>query len=186
MAMSFPADLPGCPSFLQTALFPSAILASPPPTTPTATSRPWEPLLRFRRCCFNPALHKKSQFMNTLPGLPGAATGLVRTNGPISGAILYSPAASPISVKTGAEKSRKRTRDTIGLESSPGSEEGPFGGNEARKRQPGVKRACNECRQQKVGFPLKSKQPTAKPSITSSVVMLSKSQLTLLVHVASV
>ena len=48
---------------------------------------------------------------------------------------------------------RKRTHDAAGLDSSPGSlEEGYDGndGNDDKRRQPGVKRACNECRQQKV------------------------------------
>lgn len=48
----------------------------------------------------------------------------------------------------------KRKRSIGGLDSSPGS---GIGGDEdqsllepEKKRQPGVKRACNECRQQKV------------------------------------
>ena len=46
----------------------------------------------------------------------------------------------------------KRKRSVAGFESSPGSVEVPENEEDAeeRRRQPGVKRACNECRQQKV------------------------------------
>jgi hypothetical protein len=45
----------------------------------------------------------------------------------------------------------KRKRSGIEFESSPGTG-GENDDDEAeRRRQPGVKRACNECRQQKVG-----------------------------------
>jgi len=60
-------------------------------------------------------------------------------------------ASSPTtSVRPGTGGSYKRKRSGIEFESSPGS-----GGEEneeeaERRRQPGVKRACNECRQQKV------------------------------------
>jgi hypothetical protein len=60
-------------------------------------------------------------------------------------------ASSPTSARNGLGQP-KRKRSGAGFESSPGSvdvienEE-----DEAeRRRQPGVKRACNECRQQKV------------------------------------
>lgn len=58
-----------------------------------------------------------------------------------------SPTASG---RPGTSGSFKRKRSNAEFESSPGS-----GGEEAdeegeRRRQPGVKRACNECRQQKV------------------------------------
>lgn len=64
-----------------------------------------------------------------------------------------SPTTSPNSMRNGnGSISVKRKRSIAGFESSPGSldvvenEE-----DEAeRRRQPGVKRACNECRQQKV------------------------------------
>ncbi|KAH6657866.1 hypothetical protein BKA67DRAFT_513481 [Truncatella angustata] len=59
---------------------------------------------------------------------------------------------SPVSVRHGP--SIKRKRSLGGLDSSPGSD---VGDNEdqsllerEKKRQPGVKRACNECRQQKL------------------------------------
>ena len=87
--------------------------------------------------------------------LSGAVSGLARTNGPISGGAIYrSPVGSPVTHKTSAERGRKRRQDAAGLESSPGSGDGGIEGNEERRRQPGVKRACNECRQQKVGCPV--------------------------------
>lgn len=122
---------------------------SPPPLTPTATSRTLN----------HPSPHaltvtQTSRFMNALSG---AGSGLARTNGPIAGGTIYrSPVGSPVSVKPGAERGRKRRQNTAGLESSPGSGDGEAEGNEERRRQPGVKRACNECRQQKVSSPVKS------------------------------
>ena len=84
-------------------------------------------------------------------GLPIAASGLARSNGVSAGVVEHkSPVSSPVSLKTGAERGRKRTLETAGLYSSPGSGDGEADGNEERRRQPGVKRACNECRQQKV------------------------------------
>ncbi len=60
-------------------------------------------------------------------------------------------ASSPTtSVRPGTGGSYKRKRSGIEFESSPGSQ-GEDNEEEAeRRRQPGVKRACNECRQQKV------------------------------------
>lgn len=67
------------------------------------------------------------------------------------GASLTSEPLSPITQK--ARGSNKRTRSMTAPDSSPGSfeEVGEEGSAEERRRQPGVKRACNECRQQKVG-----------------------------------
>lgn len=89
-------------------------------------------------------------------GLPGAIPGLARSNGGngqnrgsranSGGGELRSPVSSPVGLKTG----RKRTQEAAGLDSSPGSGDGEVEGTEERRRQPGVKRACNECRQQKV------------------------------------
>lgn len=60
-------------------------------------------------------------------------------------------ATSPTtSIRPGTAGSYKRKRSGIEFESSPGSG-GEDNEEEAeRRRQPGVKRACNECRQQKV------------------------------------
>ena len=63
--------------------------------------------------------------------------------------------ASPKNSRPNGGRSQKRNPEAAGLESSPGSvEDANEGGNsDDRKRQPGVKRACNECRQQKVSQP---------------------------------
>ncbi|KAI9712983.1 MAG: hypothetical protein M1812_006731 [Candelaria pacifica] len=70
--------------------------------------------------------------------------GLVGTNGGSVGG--GSAVSSPTSAR------RKRNRSIAGLDSSPGSADGDDGdeGQDDRRRQPGVKRACNECRQQKL------------------------------------
>lgn len=70
---------------------------------------------------------------------------------------------SPVSVRSqvlahgpgvGANGGPKRKRSSVGMMgSSPGSQDGDddmMGDHGEKKRQPGVKRACNECRQQKV------------------------------------
>lgn len=49
-----------------------------------------------------------------------------------------------------------------GLDSSPGSLADDDHAENEKKRQPGVKRACNECRQQKVSHP---RAPSLMPSI---------------------
>lgn len=70
----------------------------------------------------------------------------------IGGANSMSP-TSPVSSRHGGATKRKRSAGFGGLESSPGSlidHDEDHADNE-KKRQPGVKRACNECRQQKVG-----------------------------------
>jgi hypothetical protein len=65
--------------------------------------------------------------------------------------LLGGGASSPAtSVRPGTSGSYKRKRSGVEFESSPGSGvEGEEDDGE-RRRQPGVKRACNECRQQKV------------------------------------
>lgn len=96
-------------------------------------------------------------FMNVLTI---ASSGLARSEKGLSGgAKLKSPATSP--VKT--ERGRKRTHDIAGLDSSPGSGDGDGEGIDERKRQPGVKRACNECRQQKVSVESEMQSPTLPP-----------------------
>ena len=60
-------------------------------------------------------------------------------------------AASPTgSVRPGTGGSYKRKRSGIEFESSPGTGGEGEEDDQDRRRQPGVKRACNECRQQKV------------------------------------
>lgn len=66
----------------------------------------------------------------------------------------HGAATSPLSMRSGGVGGvLKRKRSGVELESSPGSG-GDHDDDEAeRRRQPGVKRACNECRQQKVSHP---------------------------------
>lgn len=60
--------------------------------------------------------------------------------------------SSPVSSRHGnGGPKRKRSSIMGGVESSPGSGNDDDHGD--KKRQPGVKRACNECRQQKVSCP---------------------------------
>lgn len=60
-------------------------------------------------------------------------------------------AASPTgSVRPGTGGSYKRKRSGVEFESSPGTGGEGEEDEQDRRRQPGVKRACNECRQQKV------------------------------------
>ena len=60
-------------------------------------------------------------------------------------------AISPTGARPGTAGSNyKRKRSGAEFESSPGSGGEVEDDEEHRRRQPGVKRACNECRQQKV------------------------------------
>ncbi len=80
--------------------------------------------------------------MDTSPSVVGGVRGSSSVGG-------GSAISSPTSARAGG---RKRNRSIAGLDSSAGSVEDGEGedGNEDRRRAPGVKRACNECRQQKV------------------------------------
>lgn len=76
----------------------------------------------------------------------------------------------------------KRKRSNGGLDSSPGSGIGDEDNSLAepeKKRQPGVKRACNECRQQKVSLfshwflynpMLDSAVPSAEPQLIDRLI----------------
>lgn len=64
------------------------------------------------------------------------------------GGITPGSPTSPMSSRHGGNAAAKRKRSMAGPESSPGS--GHDDDELGKKRQPGVKRACNECRQQKV------------------------------------
>ncbi|KAI0882153.1 uncharacterized protein GGS22DRAFT_181187 [Annulohypoxylon maeteangense] len=60
---------------------------------------------------------------------------------------------SPVSVHRHGSMKRKRSEGGLGVDSSPGSvigDEDQSLAEPEKKRQPGVKRACNECRQQKL------------------------------------
>ena len=112
--------------------------------------------------------------MNPLPAAalprPQSSAGSVGNTAPTS------TAASPTGVK--GKRSRKR-------ESSSASEqdeyEGSFGD---KRRQPGVKRACNECRQQKVGLALVVRREgyTADESTISYGAMLLRNRCTRHAH----
>lgn len=68
------------------------------------------------------------------------------------GATPVSP-ASPTNARHAPNGPPKRKHSSMALDSSPGSNVGHDDDNgepDSKKRQPGVKRACNECRQQKV------------------------------------
>ena len=89
--------------------------------------------LRYRNWELAPTTHQMSALPASALGRPHSSAGSI-SNAPVS----------PVSSKG----KRKRVHD---LHSSPGSgEDGYEAANGERKRQPGVKRACNECRQQKV------------------------------------
>ncbi|KAF4505441.1 hypothetical protein G6O67_007389 [Ophiocordyceps sinensis] len=93
------------------------------------------------------------------PGLdaaPGRLPRLRRMDGPsiaARGAASMSP-TSPASSRHGSGgPKRKRSSGLVGAESSPGSyldDDHADAADHDKKRQPGVKRACNECRQQKL------------------------------------
>lgn len=77
----------------------------------------------------------------------------------------HGSASSPISARGGVGVGGgKRKRSGAGFESSPGSGvEGEHDEDEAeRRRQPGVKRACNECRQQKVSHRMQNMSRCAR------------------------
>ena len=101
--------------------------------------------------------------MNPLP-----AAALPRTQssaGSVGNTAPLSTTASPTSIK--GKRSRKR-------ESSSGSEQDGYEGSIGdKRRQPGVKRACNECRQQKVGWALVVRKEgyVADESMASYVAM---------------
>lgn len=96
---------------------------------------------KHRICRLYSGFGIKSKLLGTIP-----PTRMEGGQGAVSGG-----ASSPTtSARPGTGGSYKRKRSGAEFESSPGSggedneEEGE------RRRQPGVKRACNECRQQKV------------------------------------
>ena len=82
-----------------------------------------------------------------------AGSGLTKSNAtsPTSATLAYVPGgfgvSSPLVSPT---KSQKRHLSNAALSSSAGSGEDVEDDNGIKKRTPGVKRACNECRQQKV------------------------------------
>ncbi len=86
---------------------------------------------------------KSPCFSGPMNSLPVALPRTHSSAGSVGNAAPVSTAASPTSVK--GKRGRKR-------ESSSASEQDGYEGSIGdKRRQPGVKRACNECRQQKVG-----------------------------------
>lgn len=85
--------------------------------------------------------------MNILPAT--SSGGLVTSNGGNSGEVAYGDgsAVSPVSSKSLTSTGKKREREVF--DSSSSEETSPVVGGD-RRRNPGVKRACNECRQQKL------------------------------------
>ncbi|KAI6716959.1 hypothetical protein JHW43_000425 [Diplocarpon mali] len=81
-------------------------------------------------------------------------TGLARSQACMEGGgqgAASGGASSPTtSHRPGTGASYKRKRGGADLESSPGSQADDHDEDPERRRQPGVKRACNECRQQKL------------------------------------
>ena len=83
--------------------------------------------------------------MSALQG--AAAIGLPMNNGSVVNGSPASNLSSPTGLREGIKIGSKRTRDVAGAGESPVS----FDEDEDREaRRIGVKRACNECRQQKV------------------------------------
>lgn len=116
---------------------------------------------------------------SSLPGAGPASAGLAQAHsgGPASS---LSP-TSPVSVRSqvfahnGSNGGAKRKRSSVAMMGdSPESDDDDATGEHSheKKRQPGVKRACNECRQQKVCLtqccvPVLS-APLSSPLISSS------------------
>ena len=85
--------------------------------------------------------------MNILPAT--SSGGFAALNGHSAGEVAYvdSSTVSPVSSKSLTSPSRKRERDDVAASSS---DEDDLQAVEDKRRPPGVKRACNECRQQKL------------------------------------
>ena len=97
-----------------------------------------------------------------MSGLPHSAAPSRKTNAAAGGVVDPAKTTSDhTNVKPEGQRVRKRTLDDAGIAASPDSEEDGAGASDERKRQPGVKRACNECRQQKV-----RKQSISAPEVS--------------------
>ena len=68
----------------------------------------------------------------------------IRRRGSTDDPDLTSPISSP------ASKGRKRTHHHVGLEASSRRDEDGREDQDDKRRQPGVRKACNDCKQQKV------------------------------------
>lgn len=96
------------------------------------------------------ALSRGALRFNPVPmnALPPASLGRTHSSG---GSVGNTSTSTALTSPTSTKGRKRRGRDG---DSSPGSAEDGRDANRDRKRQPGVKRACNECRQQKVRPPL--------------------------------
>jgi len=85
--------------------------------------------------------------MNNFP--PSAALGRTQTYSS-AGSIGTTIGNTNATVSPISPKGKRKRIHTQELSSSPGSAEDGYEGSGEKRRPPGVKRACNECRQQKV------------------------------------
>ena len=103
-----------------------------------------------------------TSWLGSMSGLPHSAASSRTTDAAAGGGVNPAKTTSErTSVKPEGHRVRKRTLDDAGVAASPDSEEDGVGASDERKRQPGVKRACNECRQQKV-----RKQSISAPAVS--------------------
>jgi len=111
--------------------------------------------------------HPLSLRPGSMSGLPRSAALTTQGDGAAAGSVhSTSSASSPTNVKSGSSRTRKRTLDGAGVVASPESENDGAEGFDEKRRQPGVKRACNECRQQKVSGRALRNAPTAPQANT--------------------
>lgn len=92
-----------------------------------------------------PSLFTALNLRLQMNALPAASLGRTHSSG---GSIGNASTNTALTSPTSAKGRRKRVPS---LDSSPDSADDGYEANGDRRRQPGVKRACNECRQQKVG-----------------------------------
>ncbi|KAG8533617.1 uncharacterized protein KY384_001357 [Bacidia gigantensis] len=93
------------------------------------------------------AVNKLQDPMN---GLPSAPLARPRSSGGSIGDASFAPLSSPISTNGKIKISKRRHDQTDPGSSSAESLDEAGAGKRDRRRLPGVKRACNECRQQKL------------------------------------
>lgn len=101
--------------------------------------------VRYRSSCNASSL----DYPDPMNEPPPASLGRPRSSGGSNPSISSYPLSSPTSSKAKV-RTTKRAYDTAELgDSSPGSPDEAAQARAERRRLPGVKRACNECRQQK-------------------------------------
>lgn len=96
------------------------------------------------------SVHPTAKPTNSMNNIPSAAAlGRTQTHSS-AGSIGTTAANTNATVSPISPKGKRKRIHTQELSSSPGSAEDGYEGNGDKRRPPGVKRACNECRQQKV------------------------------------